>query len=339
MPRDRKLPEHFAEVRDILRIRIGVPAAIRDDLRHPYRGKRELIKSLGTGCLREAQHIERTTAVIPECVGVIAGFLYIINEAKPVPRTWDTGGYFAIAASQSTVRLPGQRIDVQGANGRLAVDRNGGDLLIEDLPLPTNHRAVSTNGRAVVPFADVIAEWVRGRDGKTLPKARQAMVSKFNRLAAHLGHRDAQRVTTDDLIGYRRVMLDLVQAGQMEPKTVEDHVSMLRQLFGVAYRGRLILTNPADDDGFKYKGRTRAENKRPTFTTEERIRILTMAREAEPVIRWSVWLAHFLGPRNAEILESDSREVRQTGRAGVRRLNRKRDPWGFPGHGLEKIDG
>jgi len=55
MPRDRKLPEHFAEVRDILRIRIGVPAAIRDDLRHPYRGKRELIKSLGTGCLLEVK--------------------------------------------------------------------------------------------------------------------------------------------------------------------------------------------------------------------------------------------------------------------------------------------
>jgi hypothetical protein len=117
---------------------------------------------------------------------------------------------------------------------------------------------------AHISYAEIIHEWEKGRKGRTLKKAREAMQSKMKRLAGFLHDRDHKKikveelavfdgsgVTTADLLRYRSHLLDLKQRGKIEPKTVEDHVSMLRQLFKAAYNaGDRLRSNPADDDRF-----------------------------------------------------------------------------------------
>jgi len=203
---------------------------------------------------------------------------------------------------------PGQPLPLTGAPARIIAGQRGEQYLVERLPVEPEP-APAKPLPAPMPLSALVAEWKRGREGKTLPKAEQAMVSKVNRLRAFLKHDDANIVTTDGLMAYRRHLLDLKEAGEIEPKTVEDHVLMLRKLFKAGAQGRLILSNPADFEGFTYKGRTDDRNKRKTFTPVERRRILELARDAEPVVRWSNWIAHFSGACNAEIIEADTRDV------------------------------
>jgi hypothetical protein len=219
-----------------------------------------------------------------------------------------TGRSIVIAKGVYTVRQPGQPLELSGSPARLIKGRRGEDILVEELPVERTSEPEKLPP-AHVALAALVAEWKRGREGKTLPKAEQAMVSKVNRLRACLKHDDATIVTTDNLMAYRRHLLDLKEAGELEPKTVEDHILMLRKLFKAGAQGKLILSNPADFEGFTYKGRTDDRNKRKTFALEERRRILELARHAEPVVRWSNWIAHFSGACNTEIIEADTRDV------------------------------
>src|SRR3981189_1014934 len=82
--RVEKLPKYFVRgpaITGNLWIRIGVPAALRRNLRTPHTDKSELIQSLGTKDLRIAEQIEREGRVI-------ATFLDIINEARPIETRW-----------------------------------------------------------------------------------------------------------------------------------------------------------------------------------------------------------------------------------------------------------
>jgi len=185
---------------------------------------------------------------------------------------------------------------------------------------------------AHISYAEIICEWEKGREGRTSKKAREAMQSKMKRLAGFLHDRDHKKitleeladfdgsgVTTTDLLRYRSHLLDLKQRGKIEPKTVEDHVSMLRQLFKAAYNaGDRLRSNPADDDRFAYQGKTREQNKRTAgFTKDERARMYRLAQDAEPVVKFMTLFGLWLGPRNAEIAELTTYEIEDAGDDGL----------------------
>jgi hypothetical protein len=125
-------------------------------------------------------------------------------------------------------------------------------------------------------------------------------------------------VTTDDLIRYKTESLlkdKNRRTGKVyESMTVETHLATIRTIFELAHTHTKISSNPADHKALRHKGKTRPENKRKTFTDDERRRILLAARDAEPAIRWSTWIGHFLGARNAEIFEADTRDIEEQSR-------------------------
>src|SRR5204863_1637158 len=73
----------------------------------------------------------------------------------------------------------------------------------------------------------------------------------------------------------------------------------------------LIARNPLID--FKVpKGKTDDRNKYIDFTRPEIRLILTKARDAEPEIKWSMWLGAYSGGRLAEIVEAMTNDVEIT---------------------------
>ena len=89
-------------------------------------------------------------------------------------------------------------------------------------------------------FNQLIDYW-EFRRGQTTQRARQAMEEKIKRLTDFLGHKDASKVTADDLSRYLRMLVAL----GLTPKTVDDHVAYLRRIFALAREAEWITTNPA----------------------------------------------------------------------------------------------
>jgi integrase len=62
---------------------------------------------------------------------------------------------------------------------------------------------------------------------------------------------------------------------------------------------------------------------RDDFTPEERRLILTLAREAEPVIKWCNWLSSFQAARLSEILDAHTRDIVVEEGVPVMKIRRK----------------
>jgi site-specific recombinase XerC len=83
-------------------------------------------------------------------------------------------------------------------------------------------------------------------------------------LAEFLGHDDAKRVTTENLIGWKQSM---VEAG-LRPKTIQDaKLAPLRAIFQWGVQNRRIASNPAE--GVSLDVRTKQGEKKRSFTDEE----------------------------------------------------------------------
>jgi hypothetical protein len=228
-------------------------------------------------------------------------------ERDPAPR----GRYVEVSKISYMVRQPGAPLELAGGPARLVSGRRGEDLLVQELPVePRPERPKLPR----FPFSDGIDLWESNRHG-ALPKARQAVEGIMSRLARYLKHSDMGRVTSDDLIRYKTASLlkDInPRTGKpYESKTVETHLATIRTMFELARTHDKIDSDPADHKALRHKGKTRPENKRKTFTDDERRRILLAARDAEPAIRWSTWIGHFSGARNAEIFEADTRDIEE----------------------------
>jgi integrase len=138
----------------------------------------------------------------------------------------------------------------------------------------------------------------------------------MKRLMAFVHHDDMNIVTPDDLQCYKESLITLMRDGTWQPKTVDDHIEMIKAQFRWAKENRKITTNPAAELRM-IGGTTDPRRARKDFDTSEIQKILTAAREAEPVIRWANWIAAFSGARLAEIVEADIRDVEITPQGAI----------------------
>lgn len=124
--------------------------------------------------------------------------------------------------------------------------------------------------------------------------------STFGKLAAHIGHDDARRVTLPELSSFKSVMLATYKARGGTRNTVKQLLSPVKVAFKWAHaNGKLgeDKENPAASltvDNVTVG--TRAD-----MTGDETVTILTSAREIEAEQRWFVWLMAATGASNKEI--------------------------------------
>jgi site-specific recombinase XerD len=152
-------------------------------------------------------------------------------------------------------------------------------------------------------MSDIIALWIAER--RPPIRSRRTYTSKVERLSAFLGHDDPTRITDSDMIRYKEHLLKT----KLLRKTVASHLDDLRTIFRFAVRNKKIATDPLE--GVTFKAKRDPQRRRLPFSEADRMLILTEARQAEPLIRWTAWLSAFSGMRLGEIVEADTRDIVQ----------------------------
>jgi integrase len=163
----------------------------------------------------------------------------------------------------------------------------------------------ASNG--VPPFTseEAIAAW--RSDRPKVPK-NKAIRNKRGKLAALFAFLekpdDLTQITDDDLQRYKEHLLKAECNNY-----ARDHLIDIKAIFKVAADNRKFgkgAPNPAEKIRVPPK---RQGAKRPAFTEDQAREILMAAREGGPVVRWSNWLAAFLGLITEEIVDADTRDV------------------------------
>jgi hypothetical protein len=147
--------------------------------------------------------------------------------------------------------------------------------------------------------------WIpkRRRDGKSVAEKTVAKLvrSKTDRLVAHLGHDDMNRITRNALEGYFDSEFTDAALG-----TLRDHILMIKALFALAHDREKITDNPAKRITYS------KDNSNPgrPFWPSERDAILRAAWDCEDdTIRWLWTLGCVYGPRVGEFGEASVRDV------------------------------
>jgi integrase len=164
-----------------------------------------------------------------------------------------------------------------------------------DSPAPARN---SVSPREPVTFESIIETWIKEN------KPREGSIKHFRgnmqQLGRWLGHTNMTRITREKLIEYKEYLLDVKKS----ITTVKNHLLVIKTLFAFAFNNGKIAINPAAQ-----VPTPSADSDRRPFTEEERRLILTEARKAEPVIRWTNWISHFNGARLSEITEAHKRDI------------------------------
>jgi integrase len=141
------------------------------------------------------------------------------------------------------------------------------------------------------------------------PRTRYEWARTFEKLAASVGHKDAARLTADEVIKWKDAMV----ADGLAPKTIRDgYLSAVRAVLKWAVQNRRIASNPAD-------GVTIAVRKKPGqgirgYSDQEAIRLLSAAAlESDPVRRWIPLMCCYTGARLNEICQLRKQDVEQIG--------------------------
>jgi integrase len=156
-----------------------------------------------------------------------------------------------------------------------------------------------------VVFKQLVDGWAAER--RPVAKTQYEWSRVVRQLEAYLGHSDAHRLTGENLIDWKRSM---VEAG-LRPKTIQDaKLAPLRAILQWGVQNKLIPLNPAD--GISLNVRSKQGEKKRSFTDEEAKLILRAAlAEKDPVRRWVPWIGAYSGARVSEICQLRSEDVIQ----------------------------
>jgi len=165
-----------------------------------------------------------------------------------------------------------------------------------------------------VTFESMIPTWAKLTNAPK--KGIQNMETKSGRFAAWLGHDEMAKVSFENCRDYRDFLID---EGHLSATTILNHIKALKRLFGYGYENIYLPTNHWQRVKFKAGNGEERED----FTPDERRLILTLAREAGPVIKWCNWLSSFQAAPLSEILDADSRDVVVEESVPVMKIRRK----------------
>ena len=126
-------------------------------------------------------------------------------------------------------------------------------------------------------------------------------------LTGFLGHDDARRVSSKDLVAWKAKMIE----ARLLPKTIRDaKLAPVRAILQCAVDNHLLSINPAVRVTIDVK--TRAGESKRGFDDAEAANILAAARrEADPVNRWVPLLSAYSGVRVSEICQLRVEDVTQ----------------------------
>ncbi len=164
-------------------------------------------------------------------------------------------------------------------------------------------KAVKAGGS--VSFDDLFHGWATEK--RPAEKTKYEWKRVLKQLAAFVGHDDAARVTSDDLISWKAAQLE---AG-LRPKTIRDaKIGAVRAIFRWGVDNHKIASNPAERVTMNVK--TKAADLKRSFTDEEAAIILRAAlKQTDPVKRWIPWLCAYSGARVAEVSQLRVEDVRK----------------------------
>lgn len=169
------------------RVRVQIPAALAPLLPAPYTGKRELVKSLGTNCLRQAEKLAR-----PIIMQFEAAIAKARNDEKELDRL--------VAIMNEILALGG---GIYHETYHETIRQEVRDWLNRQSSLFAEAPSATVPQPApVVTFDAMIAAWsVDPR--RQSDDAIASMTRHTGALAKFIKHDDMARVTTEDLIRFR----------------------------------------------------------------------------------------------------------------------------------------
>lgn len=173
---------------------------------------------------------------------------------------------------------------------------------------PVVYPPMSLGGEEAPDKSDLISRWAK----ETAPDARWLYQSRLSmkRFAAlvELGHDDATRVTTDDVIRFKE---KLDEKG-LKPPTINRYLSEIKGPFGWAFKNKKIGVDPGK--GVVFARKTRVKSKRRGYTDDQARAILMAARdEDKPYRRWLPWVCAFGGMRLDEVAGRDVADIEKIG--------------------------
>jgi integrase len=256
-----KLPPNYQWWKGSIRVRVWVPEECRATI-----GKSELVKSLETTSPKVATD---------RGAEVLAVFKHMVNDARPLRTSFATPW-----VARNMAWVSGHRMFAAHADAPM----------IDVTP-------VVPNG---YPFATMIDECAADRSGWPADRIK-VIKSTFAKLAEHLGHDDAKRVTLPQLSAFKTSMLRQYEAKGGTRNTVKQLLSPVKVAFKWAHVNGKLDSNPASEltvDNVRV-------GTREDMTAAETAAILTAARERDPEQRWFCWLMAVAGCSNKEALSCE----------------------------------
>lgn len=180
------------------------------------------------------------------------------------------------------------------------------DPLREMFPL-WEPRATATPGRPeppAVPLTNLFDAWRRVASVK--PRVVAETRYAVETLAVFMGHRDAARITREDMLRWRTAT---IKDGKTN-ETWNNRLSMVRQVLQWGVNDGKLTVNVADG--------LRLPKGKPVswlpYSDDDAARILTAARrETTPALRWAHWVMAFTGMRAGEVLQLTGGDIRREG--------------------------
>jgi len=176
------------------------------------------------------------------------------------------------------------------------------DPLLKTFPEWESVKALGNQG-GIASMSGLFEAWAAER--QFAPKTRYSWERIISKLTTYLGHQDATRITERDVIGWK----DALVVSDLSPKTIGNHLIVIKSFFRWATTNKRIATNPARD--VEYRAKSDPARARQSYSDDDAKRILLAARqEKQPHKRWVPWLAAFTGARCDELCGAMASDVR-----------------------------
>jgi hypothetical protein len=151
-------------------------------------------------------------------------------------------------------------------------------------PLPPGPGRVSSGSRPPIRFNELVNGWAS--ETRPVDKTLYEWTRIFRQLASFLGHDDATRLRTEDLIAWKTALIEM----GLRPKTIRDaKLAPVRAILQWAVDNHRLAENPAKRVVIDVKIKP-SESKR-SFSDAEAATVLGAAlQEKDPVRHWVPWL-------------------------------------------------
>ena len=207
----------------------------------------------------------------------------------------------ALASDQWDALLVEVERAVDDAARRLHMAANG-----DYRPDPAEKRFPVVTPAVTLTLWNLFDAWVaeRGAVKSTQDGNRKALAD----LIAHLGHDDAARITSQDLVAWKDRML---ADGALSRRTIDStKLSAVKSILRLAARNHRIPSDPGR--GITVEWKVRPGERMKGHDDDGARRILEAALEQQrPVLKWVPWIMALTGARIGEACALRGRDVRQ----------------------------